>query len=57
VSDFVREVEAEYGWPLVDGRNEDITFMAHLWEPLRYPPTHPPDFTHKSTVCLAYHAL
>ena len=33
---YVEEVENAYGRPLKPGRNPDIAFMAHLWEPLRY---------------------
>ena len=35
VSEFAREVEAEYKVTLRDGYNPDIRFMAHMWEPLR----------------------
>lgn len=35
VTEFVREVEATYGRTLEDGFNTEISFMAHMWEPLR----------------------
>ena len=35
VSDFVGEVECAFGRRLGAGRNTEIRFMAHLWEPLR----------------------
>lgn len=35
VEDFVRLVEDEWNYPLEDGINPNIQFMAHLWEPLR----------------------
>ena len=35
VREFVRAVEVTWGRSLPDGCNTEITFMAHLWEPLR----------------------
>ena len=35
VDEFVRLIEREWNHPLEDGYNPDVTFMAHLWEPLR----------------------
>ena len=35
VDEFVRLIEREWHHPLEDGYNPDVTFMAHLWEPLR----------------------
>ena len=35
VADFVVEIEGKFGQNLKEGRNARITFMAHLWEPLR----------------------
>ena len=32
---FVDEVEKRWGVKFPEGRNPDLTFMAHLWEPLR----------------------
>ena len=32
---FVDEVERRWGVKFPEGRNPDLTFMAHLWEPLR----------------------
>ena len=32
---FVSEVEKRWGVQLPPGRNSDLVFMAHLWEPLR----------------------
>lgn len=32
---FVDEVEKRWGVKFPDGRNPDLNFMAHLWEPLR----------------------
>ena len=36
---FVDEVEKRWGVKFPEGRNPDLTFMAHLWEPLRFFPT------------------
>ena len=33
---FVDEVEKRWGVKFPKGRNPDLTFMAHLWEPLRF---------------------
>ena len=35
---FVRDVEATWGITYPPGRNPGLTFMAHLWEPLRAVP-------------------
>ena len=32
---FVAEVEKRWGVAFQPGRNPDLKFMAHLWEPLR----------------------
>lgn len=32
---FVDEVEKRWGVKFPKGRNPDLNFMAHLWEPLR----------------------
>ena len=32
---FVDEVEKRWGVKFPEGRNPDLNFMAHLWEPLR----------------------
>ena len=32
---FVDEVERRWGVRFPEGRNPDLSFMAHLWEPLR----------------------
>jgi hypothetical protein len=32
---FVNEVERRWGVKFPEGRNPDLKFMAHLWEPLR----------------------
>lgn len=36
VCQFVRQVEEAFGGRLKDGWNPNISFMAHMWEPLRY---------------------
>lgn len=36
---FVNEVERRWGVKFPEGRNPDLTFMAHLWEPLRSVPS------------------
>ena len=38
VSDFVDQIEAEWGVRFPEGRNADISFMAHVWEDLRVLP-------------------
>ncbi|CAL8465236.1 g4771 [Coccomyxa elongata] len=35
---FVRQMEAEWGATFPEGRNPDISFMAHIWEDLRVLP-------------------
>lgn len=35
---FVRQMEAEWGATFPEGRNADISFMAHVWEDLRVLP-------------------
>ena len=35
VSDYVERIESKYGRPFAPGHNPDVSFMAHLWEPLR----------------------
>jgi pimeloyl-ACP methyl ester carboxylesterase len=35
VTTYVARVEAKYGQRFGPGRNPDVRFMAHLWEPLR----------------------
>ena len=37
-ADFVRQMELKWSRELPEGRNPDITFMAHVWEDLRVLP-------------------
>lgn len=33
---LIRRIEGAFGMRFEEGRNPDIRFMAHLWEPLRW---------------------
>ena len=33
---LIRRIEDTFGMRFEEGRNPDIRFMAHLWEPLRW---------------------
>ena len=33
---YIERIEAKFGVRFPEGRNPDIEFMAHLWEPLRW---------------------
>jgi len=33
---YVDRIESKYGVTFPEGRNPDVEFMAHLWEPLRW---------------------
>ena len=33
---YIERIEAKFGVHFLEGRNHDIEFMAHLWEPLRW---------------------
>ena len=33
---YIERIEAKFGVRFLEGRNPDIEFMAHLWEPLRW---------------------
>ena len=33
---LIRRIESTFGMRFEEGRNPDIRFMAHLWEPLRW---------------------
>ncbi len=46
---FVRQMEAEWGATFPEGRNPDISFMAHIWEDLRVLPK--PLALHLASVC------
>ncbi|MCJ1422508.1 hypothetical protein MMC29_000388 [Sticta canariensis] len=35
IEDYLHRLEKKHGHRFADGRNNDIEFMAHLWEPLR----------------------
>lgn len=37
-AEFVRDIERVWGVEFPPGRNPDLIFMAHLWEPLRVLP-------------------
>lgn len=37
-ADFVRKMEQKWGASFPEGRNPDISFMAHCWEDLRVLP-------------------
>ena len=35
IEDYISMIEIKFGYKFPEGRDPDIQFMAHLWEPLR----------------------